>query len=153
MHFRWRRDVGRKTATSVLATDRVTHRRTCTDERYRLLINEFPIRVLDRSIRAYLLGMRSDLWVKFNIPPCCSINIRLKAASTCRLRIVKQQTRVTEMSWRACFNAQFSPSLSFFFFCCISRVYEGSLMVRFDALFWERNRLITEEKALLRERD
>ena len=72
---------------------RVTRARMRVYERYRLLINEFPIRALDRSIRAYLLGMRSDLWVKFNIPPCCSINIRLKAASTCRLRIVKQQTR------------------------------------------------------------
>lgn len=89
MHFRSRRDGFVKKPQRAHWQLVALH----VDERYRLLINEFPIRALDRSIRAYLLGMRSDLWVKFNIPPCYSINIRLKAASTCRLRIVKQQTR------------------------------------------------------------
>ena len=94
-HFRSRRDGFRTKDHNerMWRLRRVTRARMRVYERYRLLINEFPIRALDRSIRAYLLGMRSDLWVKFNIPPCCSINIRLKAASTCRLRIVKQQTR------------------------------------------------------------
>lgn len=140
MHFRSRRDGFVKKPQRTYWQPVALHV-VRVDKRYRLLINEFPIRALDRSIRAYLLGMRSDLWVKFNIPPCYSINIRLKAASTCRLRIVKQQTR---RHWNvvACLFKRRILSLTHTHI----HVVERSLMIRFDALFGERESFNLEKR-------